>query len=205
MASDIYPAVLRTLRLQDDAIHSLYRCGSHVYGTANAGSDEDFVAVLAHPSARRDLILGKAHDVIIHTRASFAEAVDHHSVLALECVFAPPQHRLKETLPGPPFTLDRRKLAESAIGRSRSDFEKAARRFADEPVASKKKLFHALRVPMFALQLAQRGRIVNFAEASSLWQQIAASFDDDWERYRVAYGPLHEQLIAKLTLLTKRS
>jgi hypothetical protein len=176
-----------------------------VYGTANARSDEDFVAVLAHPSARRDLVLCKAHDVIVHTRESFAEAVDRHSVLALECLFAPPQHRLKETRPRPPFTLDRRKLAESAMGRSRSDFEKAARRFADEPVPSKKKLFHALRVPMFALQLAREGRIVNFGEASSLWQQIEASFDDDWERYRLAYGPLHEQLIAELTVLTKRS
>lgn len=205
MASDTYAAVLRTLRLPDQAIHSLYRCGSHVYGTANAGSDEDFVAVLVHPTARRDLVLGKAHDVIVHTRESFAEAVDRHSVLALECIFAPPQHRLKETRPGPPFALDRRKLAESATLRSRSDFEKAARRFTDEPVPSKKKLFHALRVPMFALQLAREGRIVDFSEARSLWQQIEACVAPDWGSYRVTYGPLREQLIAKLTQLIKRS
>jgi hypothetical protein len=205
MATSDYSSILRTLRLPDEAVHGLYRSGSRVYGTARVDSDEDFVAVLAQPNARRDLVLGAGRDVLLHTRQSFAEAIARHSVMALECLFAPPEHRLKEQRPAPVFTLDRRKLFDSAVARSRSDFDKAARRFEEAPAASKKKLFHSLRVPIFALQIAERGRIFDFHAARSLWEQITSRGGEEWEPYRLAYGPMHEQLMAKLSLLTKRS
>jgi len=199
-----YESVRRLLRVPDSAIHSLYRCGSRVYGTSNARSDEDFVAVLAGPNAKVDLVLGDRRDIIVHTEASFREALARHSVLALECFFVAAEHRLKETRPGFAFVLDRHRLAAAALGRSKSDFDKAARRFADEPSASKKKLFHALRVASFALQIARHERIVDFAETNSLWRQIEGQRDAEWEPYQRVFGPVYDRLTQALTLLKAR-
>ncbi|NUO48084.1 MAG: hypothetical protein HOV80_04425 [Polyangiaceae bacterium] len=170
-----YRDVMGILRLEDAAICGMFRCGSRVYGTATPSSDHDFVAVLAGSDGRRDLVFGDGCNVVIHTRASFQEALDHHSIFALECLFAPAPHRLKEPAPPFRFVLDRRKLADAASERARADYEKASKRLDEEPDASRKKAFHAIRVLWFALQVAREGRITDFEEAAELWEEIATA------------------------------
>jgi hypothetical protein len=138
-------------------------------------------------------------NVVVHGMGTFQDALDDHSVFALECIFLPTEHRIKAPVRPFGFALDRTKLASSAGGRSASDFKKAARRFADEPAPSKKKLFHALRVPMFALQVARGGRITDYGEANGLWYEISAREDLEWAAYEAAYGPLREKLCDELT------
>jgi hypothetical protein len=191
-------AVLRVLRRADGEVAAVYRTGSRVYGTASATSDEDFVAVLARQGARQDLAFGPGVNVVVHGLDTFRDAIADHSVFALECLFLAPEHRLKDPRPAFAFKLDRKKLAASAGGRSAADFAKAGKRFADEPAASKKKLFHALRVPLFALQVARTGRIGDYGEANGLWREITAREEEDWEPYLAAYGPLQERLCQEL-------
>ncbi len=185
-----YAGVLAVLRRTDGEVAAVFRTGSRVYGTASETSDEDFVAVLARRDARQDLAFGPGVNVVVHGLDTFRDAIADQSVFALECLFLPPDHRLKEARPPFAFALDRKKLAASAGGRSAADFAKAGKRFAEEPAASKKKLFHALRVPMFALQIARAGRIVDYGEANGLWREISAATDEAWEPYLEAYGPL---------------
>jgi hypothetical protein len=194
MSAVTYADVLRILRRADGEVFALFRAGSRVYGTASPDSDHDFVAVLAKRDARQDLAWGDNVNVVVHGLDSFRDAIADQSVFALECLFLPPEHRLKD--PRPPFAykLDKPKLAQSAGGRSRADFDKAAKRFSDEPGPSKKKLFHALRVPMFALQIGRSGRIVDYGEANAIWREIAARTEVEWEPYRAAYQPLFEKL-----------
>lgn len=193
--------VLRILRRPEGEVAAIFRSGSRVYGTATPTSDEDFVAVLARP-ARQDLAFAPGVNIIVHGLDTFRDAIADHSVFALECLFLPPEHRLKDPRPPFAFKLDRAKLAASAGGRSAADFAKAGKRFADEPGPSKKKLFHALRVPMFALQVARSGRITDYGEANGLWREIAGRGEDTWEPYLEAYGPLHERLRRDLEALT---
>jgi hypothetical protein len=197
-------AVLRVLGRADGEVAALFRTGSRVYGTASPASDEDFVAVLARRDARQDIAFGSGWNVVVHGLATFRDAIADHSVFALECLFVAPEHRLKDPRPPFAFTLDRKRLGASAAGRSASDFAKAGKRFAEEPAASKKKLFHALRVPMFALQIARTGRIADYGEANGLWREIAARVDEDWEPYLTAYGPLRERLCRELDASVKR-
>jgi hypothetical protein len=194
-----YPGVLRVLRLDDSAIHAMFRCGSRVYGTASPTSDHDFVAVLARADGARDLVFADGCNVVVHTRASFQQALEHHSVFALECLFAPAQHRLKEPSPSPRFQLDRAKLAASAADRARSDFAKATARPEAEPDASRKKAFHAIRVLWFARQVAREGRITDFEAAAELWEEIATAplVPSTWLRY----GAEIESRIAELQAL----
>ncbi len=198
-------SVLRVLGRPDAEVAAVFRTGSRVYGTASAASDEDFVAVLARRDARQDLAFGAGVNVVVHGLDTFREeAIADHSVFALECLFLPAEHRLKA--PSAPFTfkLDRKKLAASARERSASDFAKAGKRFAEEPAASKKKVFHALRVPMFALQIAHRGSITDYGEANGLWREIAARNDEAFAPYLTAYGPLRERLCAELDTPVRR-
>lgn len=180
-----HPEVLRVLRLEDSAIHAMFRCGSRVYGTASPASDHDFVAVLARADGPRDLVFADGCNVVVHTRASFQVALDHHSVFALECLFAPAAHRLKEPSPSPRFQLDRARLAASAADRARSDFAKATARLEAEPDASRKKAFHAIRVLWFALQVARQSRITDFEAAAELWEEMATAplVPSTWLRY----------------------
>jgi hypothetical protein len=194
-----YAGILRILGREGGEIHSVYRAGSRVYGTATEASDEDFVVVLARRDARQDLVFRDSVNIVLHGVDSFQKALADQSVFALECFFLPKEHRLKA--PQQPFAykLDRNKLAESASSRSASDFKKAARTFAEEPLPAKKKLFHALRVPMFALQIARSGKITDYGEATPLWREIQADESEDWDAFagRV-YGPLRERLVAEL-------
>lgn len=196
--------VLRVLGRADAEVHSVFRIGSRVYGTATPTSDEDFVAVLARRDAKQDLAFAPGVNVVVHGLDTFRAAIADHSVFALECLFLPPEHRLKEARPPFPFKLDRKKLAASAVSRSTSDFKKAGARFDEEPEASKKKLFHALRVPLFAVQIAESGRIVDYGAANPYLRDILASESLDWEDYQRTYGPIRERLCERLAELSSR-
>jgi predicted nucleotidyltransferase len=41
--------ILQELNITDDVL-AIFQYGSHVYGTANAESDRDFIIVVNHPS-----------------------------------------------------------------------------------------------------------------------------------------------------------
>jgi hypothetical protein len=70
---------------------------------------------------------------------------------------------------------------------------------------AKKKLFHALRVPTFALQVARSGKITDYGEATPLWREMKASESEDWDAFTgSAYGPLRERLVAELWSLAGR-
>lgn len=195
--------LLRILGRSAAEVHALVRCGSRVYGTATATSDEDFVAVLARRDAKQDLVFGSNVNVVVHGLDSFREAIAGQSVFALECLFLPAEHRLVDPKPAFVFKLDRARLAASATARSTSDFKKAGKQFDEEPLASKKKLFHALRVPMFALQIARSGRITDYAQANHHWAAIRDDESVAWEDYERAYGPVREDLLKEL--VAKRS
>jgi hypothetical protein len=184
--------------------HAVFRCGSRVYGTATAASDEDFVAVLARRDAKQDLVFRDRINVVVHGLDSFREAIAGQSVFALECLFLPAEHRLVDPKPPFSFKLDRAKLAASATSRSTSDFKKAAKQFEEEPLASKKKLFHALRVPMFALQIARSGRITDYGQANHHWTAIRDDESTDWEDYQRSYGPVRGDLLEELAALASR-
>lgn len=196
--------LLRILGRSPAEVHAIFRCGSRVYGTATAASDEDFVAVLARRDAKQDLVFRDSVNVVVHGLDSFHEAIAGQSVFALECLFLPPEHRLVDPKPAFAFKLDRAKLAASATSRSTSDFKKAARQFEDEPLASKKKLFHALRVPMFALQIARSGRIIDYGQANHHWAAIRSDESLAWEDYRRSFGPVRDGLLDELAALASK-
>lgn len=197
--------LLRLLGRPASEVLALFRCGSRVYGTATATSDEDFVAVLARRDAKQDLVFGDDVNIVVHGLDSFHEALAGQSVFALECLFLAPEHRLVDPRPAFPFKLDRAKLAASASARSTSDFKKAAKQFEEEQIASKKKLFHSLRVPMFALQIMRSARITDYGQANHHWAAIRDHESTGWEELARLFGPTRDDLLSELAALATKA
>jgi hypothetical protein len=193
--------LLALLKIDPSLLHAAYRVGSRVYGTAGPASDEDFVAILSRPGQKQDLAFGDRINVVLHGIETFQAALADQSVFALECLFAPPEHVLKP--PRPPFRhqLDRKKLIASATNRSTSDWQKAKKTFLEEPAPARKKLFHALRVPMFALQIAQTGKLTDYTAANHFHAEIQRGPDDDFGYYADKFGPVRDALCADLAKL----
>ncbi len=203
MGSD-HEQLLGILKLPDSAVRAAFRVGSRVYGTAGPGSDNDYLVVLEKPDQKQDLLFGRDVNVIVHGLRSFQSALDDGSVLAFEAVFAPPPHRLKEPRPPFAFKLDRARLVESAIGRSTSDFEKARKRFSEEVEPSKKKLYHALRVLLFARELAQTGKLETLGAANDYFEDILSDPSEDFAHYEARYGGVRAALCEELRALAGR-
>jgi Nucleotidyltransferase domain len=196
--------LLAIVKQPDGAVRAAFRVGSRVYGTAGPRSDHDYVVVLASPAQRQDLLFAEGVNVTLHGVRSFEAALNDGSVFAFEALFAPPPHRIKEPVPPFSYRLDRKKLCDSAVARSTSDYEKARKRFAEELGPSKKKLFHALRVPLFALELARTGKIESFGAAGDHFEDIMSHPSEDFADYEAAFGPVRTRLCEELSALAGR-
>jgi hypothetical protein len=198
-----YSTLLRVMKTTDDNVHNLFRCGSRVYGCANEKSDEDFLAVLHH--GKQDLLFRHQLNITVHTVQTFETAIKNHVILALECIFSPEQTRLKNGASFP-FKLNRALLYERALATSTSDYEKSRHLLEEmqstDPSStdelllfSKTKLYHSLRVLLFARQITTAGIIQNFGEANGIRKAIFENESMNWEDYRQRYEPLRNELL----------
>ena len=190
-----WPTLLSVLRLDARELRYACRVGSQVYGTAQPGSDEDFVVVRLgdHP---RDLIRQPEINVILQGETAFLASLAHQNLFALECLFVPPQHRLKDA--HFPWKLDRRLLLAEISERSTSDFEKGIKTLAHEPLKARKRLFHALRVPTFAGQILREGRISDFSAANRYFEEIFTDPSEDPAHHDALWRPIWLGLLADL-------
>lgn len=186
------------MKVQDGSVRAAFRVGSRVYGTHGPYSDHDYVVVLSDPRQNQDLLFAEGVNITLHGGATFEAALCEGSVFAFEALCAPPEHRLKEPVPPFVYKLDRKKLCDSAVSRSTSDYEKAKKRFDEEGQASRKKLFHSIRVPLFALQIARTGKIEDFGAANEIFEEIMSHPSADFADYAAVFGPLREKLCAEL-------
>ncbi|WP_394826646.1 nucleotidyltransferase domain-containing protein [Pendulispora albinea] len=195
---DDYARVLHTLRRDDRQVRFCVRCGSHVYGTARPGSDRDFLVVLADERARQDLLWGEDLNVVVHGAGTYAKALEEQSIFALEGLFAPAEHRLKEARPPFRYRPHTNRLFASAKGKSDSDWNKARKTFDREPEAARKRIVHALRVPAFAAQIAETGRIADFRVAVPWSEQLCAGAYETWEAIARDFEPIRGALLEAL-------
>jgi len=192
------------LRVDAKDVRLACRVGSRVYGTAGPTSDEDFLVVLAKPGQKQDLAFADGINIVVHGIGTFQQALDDQSVFALEGFFAPSEHVLVPAKPPFKYSLDRKKLAISATEKSQADWQKGIKKFLDEPGASRKKLFHSLRVPAFALQIIKTGKLTDFTVANAWFEDIMTGPDDNVDWYAEQFGKVRESLCTELTKLAEK-
>ena len=196
--------IAAALRTETTAIRAAWRLGSRVYGTSGPTSDHDYVAVHVDPARKQELFFAEGVNVILYSQPQFQEALGEQTMVAIEAFFAPPEHTLRPLPKGQTsYRLDRALLRAKATERSSADYKKASRTHDEEPGPGRKKLFHALRVPLFAAQILRHGRLVDLTAALPLWQQIEALDGADWATLDETFGPLHRAALDELLALEK--
>jgi hypothetical protein len=201
---DLLQDLASILRVDPQSIRLACRMGSRVYGTAGPTSDDDFLVVLSKPGQKQDLAFAPGVNIVVHGVATFQQALDDQSVFALEGFFAPMEHTLVSAKPPFKYTLDRKKLAISATEKSRADWQKGCKKFLDEPKPSRKKIFHSLRVPAFALQVTRTGKLTDFAIANDWFEDLMTGPDDDANWYEDRFGKIRESMCSELVKFAEK-
>jgi hypothetical protein len=193
-----YASVLNVARCRDEDVRFCVRCGSHVYGTTHSGSDQDFILVLRDEGARQDLCWGKNINVVLHGAGTYEKSLGEQSVFALEGLFTPKVHRLKETNAAFRYKPDPHRLYEAVQERSDADWAKAKKRMESEVHASKKRALHSLRVLAFGLQIVETGAIFDFRVAVGWWEELLTGPYETWQAIEEAFGPKRDAMFQAL-------
>lgn len=189
--------ITRITRLKESDLIAVYGYGSRVYGTAGPVSDYDFTVIAKGVNDGVELRNGD-YNIHLHTPSHFQELIDRHSVVALECLFAPPEHRFVERWSFP-FKLDKSLLRREFAAKASNSWVKAKKKLEveHEYYIGKKSLWHAMRIIQFGTQIATNGRIVNFGSANSLYKGIVENETNEWAwfdaQYRVPFNNINTE------------
>lgn len=155
-------------------VFCVYVFGSRVYGTSSDKSDWDIIMVANNSVDSTELsgLKRGIYNIHVYTPKKFKEDLDWHRINNLECIFAPDWAKLKEDIKWD-FKLDTAKLRHAISHISSNSWVKCKKKLAqNEYYAGIKSMFHSIRIPMFGLQIANFGKIVDFSEANYIWDDL---------------------------------
>lgn len=200
--------IIESFGLDKYTLVGLYGYGSRVYGTADAESDYDFIAVVEEPVGQLDGISCAMGDITIYDTATFQRRIDEHEISVLECLFLESQ-QLLITFSKVKFELDLAVLRRAISAKSSNSFVKAKKKMTvpdDFNIRiSKKSLFSSLRIINFGLQISKHGRIVDYTAANSYWTEISENPSQDWEDYKKRYQPIYNEMMSEFRMFAPKS
>jgi predicted nucleotidyltransferase len=168
--------IIRVSGIHPSRIFNIFLFGSRVYGTSDHKSDWDIIMV-ANNSVESTEISHPLYNIHILTPNKFQADLDWHRMNALECYFAPDWAKLKEDKVFK-FELNKAKLRHATSHISSNSWVKAKKKLeAGEERVALKSLFHSIRIPMFASQIASNGKITNFEIANFIWRRLTKQED----------------------------
>ena len=185
-------------------VKDIFIYGSRVYGSAKEHSDYDFAFVsgnlLPHEEKRLN-INGIKLNVHVYTPDVFKEALAKHDIMNLECVFAP-EWAIMQEKSAYSREINKKKLVKNNLTQSKASWGNAKLKIYDgDIIKGQKGLFHSLRMLMFAAQIIEHGKIVDFSVGNTLYEEIMDCDEFDWRYYSDKYLPLKVQLEDKLKSL----
>jgi predicted nucleotidyltransferase len=148
---------------------AIFLAGSRLYGCADENSDHDYVIIIDSKSKINDIIKHKDVDIIIQDLNSFNNS---KSIFKYECLCSPTiyTNNIQTVFP---LKINKKEIFELAKEKSNSDYNKVDKLLNNgETKKADKKLFHSMRIPVFARQLIEHQKIINFAEANCVWDDI---------------------------------
>lgn len=175
--------------LDNDNVLCIYRFGSHVYGTNNEFSDEDFVVIL------KEYHESKSDNIHHFSVVQFQDLINRHDVQALECIFLSTHLILKQDRKFI-FFLDKYKLRTSISTIVSNSWVKGKKKLIindDYDLnLGLKSIFHTLRILDYGIQIAEHNKIINYSsmnyvlddliklsktyEGTELWEMIDAKY-----------------------------
>lgn len=195
--------IIRTSGLHPSRVFNVYIFGSRVYGTSNKDSDWDVIMV-ANNSVESTEIRRGLFNIHVYTPDKFKKDLDWHRINNLECLFAPDWAKLKEDIKFN-FKLDSPKLRHATSHISSNSWVKCKKKLelTDEYHTGVKSLFHSLRIPMFATQITNHGKIVDFSCANFIWDKIKVK-RWTWEELDSEFRELRNEVMTEFRKVTTK-
>lgn len=186
--------IISEFNLNADDLLNGYCYGSRVYGTANEGSDYDYILIFKDGTVKDEFAVTRG-DLSLHMyqHSSFQDLINRHKIFALECVFLPKDQILQNKMPFQ-IKIDLKKLRSAISEKASHSFVKAKKKIVVDKdhdlYIAKKSLFHSLRIIDFGTQMALHGKIVDYQSTNSYWEDIYTDPNEDWEYYHEKYKPI---------------
>jgi len=165
--------------LHPKRVYNIYVFGSRVYSTHSENSDWDIIMV-ANNSVEAIELKGEKYNIHIYTPDKFKEDLEWHRINNLECIYAPTWAKLQENTT---YNLDINfpKLRHATSHISSNSWVKCKKKLEiGDYYTGIKSIFHSLRIPMFATQVATKGTIYDFEVANLIWEKLISK-EWTWE------------------------
>lgn len=179
-----------------------YMYGSKVYG-CNPNGDDDYIVIVEGENINEQFVSNE-YDATIYSVDVFEQMVKMHDISVLECIFLPKDKIIKETIEFQ-FELNLNLLRRNIAAKASNSFVKCKKKLESgiekEIYIGKKSLFHSLRMPMFGIQIAKYGKIIDYTEANKFWKDIVENEINDWEYYKEKYRPISNQILSEFRKL----
>lgn len=187
-------------------IRNIYIYGSRIYGTHRIDSDFDIILIGASLIEHTEIqakIENSILNIHIITPDKFKRDLESHNIMNLECFFSPEFARIqeKEILK---FVLNKKKLSKNIIAQSFNSWQGGKFKLNEGDIyRGLKSIFHSLKMLMFAIQIMEHGKIIDFNEANYLHKEINDCDEIEWEYFREKYLPIKINLEKKLKKLSE--
>jgi predicted nucleotidyltransferase len=208
---DLLSDIVNLSGIHPSRIFNITVFGSRVYGTSNEYSDWDIIMV-ANNSVESSEIRRGLFNIHIYTPDKFKKDLDWHRINNLECIFAPDWAILKENIDyRKEFKLDSSKLRHATSHISSNSWVKCKKKLvvADDYYIGIKSLFHSIRIPMFATQIMQHGKMVDFSCANWIWDKLTFKNDPmgtrwTWDDLDNEFRLVHNSVLSEFRKLTPK-
>ncbi len=187
-------------------IRNIFLYGSRVYSNNRVDSDYDIIiigaALLEHNEMTAEIDNCRLNIHVI-TPDKFKRDLENHDIMNLECFFSPTWARFqeKESLK---FVLNKKKLAKNIIAQSFNSWRGGKHKLNEGDIyRALKSIFHSLKMLIFAIQIMEYGKIVDFTAANYLHKEINECDETEWEYFREKYLTFKIELENKLKELSK--
>ncbi len=174
----------------NESILNIYKFGSHVYGTNDENSDEDFIVVAKEYFESKDINLH------VFTVNQFRDQLDNCDIQMLECIFLPKECIIKEEIKFVLLNLNKSKLRTAISTISSNSWVKGKKKLTvmgdyDVRLAIKS-VFHSLRILDLGIQIAREGKIIDYSSSNFILEdlkRLAKEFQhgDLWQKIDEKY------------------
>lgn len=184
----------------------IYMFGSHVYGTANENSDEDFIVITKDDKLFQSGInlKGEDGDFNFYSQDTWKKMCIANHINCLEVDSLPPEFRIKEEVLFD-FDIDLVNLRKSISATVSNSWSKCHKKLVVEkdydPISAKKSLWQCFRICEMGIQVAKGGHITDYTAMNFLFDEIMNS-PNDWEFLKAKYQESRNSQLSIFRLLT---
>jgi hypothetical protein len=195
-------------KLLNNALN-IYEYGSIIYGTYIEGkSDYDYIVIVPDDyDTDKQIEYNNCHYNIFHL-SNWLIKLEHHDVDAIETLFLPEQHIIKEEIKFE-IVIDPIKLRESFSCMASHSWVKCKKKLILDsidynPYIAKKSLWHSLRIIDFGTQIYHTGRINNYSSMNQFYDEIINNSINDWDYYQLKYKPIYNKMKTEFRIAQKQ-